>query len=277
MATDQEKIVQRLQTYFSAKPEVVLAFLFGSRSAGRASARSDWDIGVYLDGENETLAEEIRRETEKIIGAESDVIIINRASATLSWRILSSGQPLIIKNRSRYWQLLSSIGDETQDYYETARDYYQIFQRSASLLPGDRTRLEQLIEFLEAEMTDYPRFQKLSRDDYLTNRDVKRNVEHWIEHLVHGAVDVAKIILASERQPIPETYKDIVERLSTIPPFAEEKIGDQLASWVKLRNLIAHEYLENRWRQISQFLAQTEPLWQKLIAGTKKFLEQSSD
>lgn len=270
MAIPDQLKIEKLKAYFAGREDVAMAFLFGSRAKNAARGASDWDIGVYFVQESENAEHEVWSAVERVTGAETDLVVLNRAPAHLAWSIVR-GPTLAINDRALYLRLLSVFGDEAQDYYETASDYYQIFQRSSSLAPADRRRLERLIEFLETEVSEYPRFRQLSREEYLTRRDIKRNLEHWVEHLVHGAIDVAKIVLASERRVIPETYKEIVEQLSLVSPFAEEKLGDRLAAWVQLRNLIAHEYLENRWRRISQFLSQTEPLWQKLIAAAKKF------
>ena len=39
-------LTARLREYFEARPEVRLAYLFGSRAEGTASEDSDYDIGV---------------------------------------------------------------------------------------------------------------------------------------------------------------------------------------------------------------------------------------
>ena len=48
--SETEDKIQQLRHYFTCRDDVVMAFLFGSRSkgAGYLHAHSDWDIGVYF-------------------------------------------------------------------------------------------------------------------------------------------------------------------------------------------------------------------------------------
>jgi len=56
---------------------------------------------------------------------------IKTKEPTLVWRILSQGQELINKDRNLFLDLLISSGHEANDFFETSKDYYQIFLRSS--------------------------------------------------------------------------------------------------------------------------------------------------
>lgn len=271
--SEREEKIRKLKEYFARRDEVQMAFLFGSQAEGRAGSRSDWDIGVYLSEENREKEREIWREVEEILKSEVDFIVLNRAPATLGWRIVGQGQELMIRDRKRYLDFLLRVSEEADAFYRTSEEYYDIFQRSTSLVPGDRERLRRIVEFLEEEIKDYEKFRQLSWDGYRGDKEKKRGVEHWVEHLVNAVVDVAKVVLASERRPQPETYQDIVMLLDTVPPFSDGGIGKKIAEWVRLRNILAHEYLDYRWKEISAFIQETEPLWHLFVERTKKFLE----
>lgn len=80
--------------------EVLFAFLFGSRSTGRARSDSDWDLGVYLA---ESLTPRERHDLRLKLQAELaelgsiDVTVLNDAPPLLAQRALQ-GKRLMVKD-----------------------------------------------------------------------------------------------------------------------------------------------------------------------------------
>jgi len=56
-----------------------MAFLFGSQASGRERKASDWDIAVYLTKEERKVESNIWIEVERIVKAEVDLVMLNRA------------------------------------------------------------------------------------------------------------------------------------------------------------------------------------------------------
>jgi len=135
----------------------------------------------------------------------------------------------------------------------------------------DRERVIRLLDYLESEVDDYPVFSNLSWETYQKDKEKRRNVERWIENIVMSSIDIAKILLASENRPIPESYKEILSHIGLIGDFDEE-FGKKLSKWAGLRNIVAHEYLDIRWRNIKEFINESEPVYRQLIKGIKKIL-----
>ncbi|MFH1896689.1 MAG: HepT-like ribonuclease domain-containing protein [Candidatus Desantisbacteria bacterium] len=108
-----------------------------------------------------------------------------------------------------------------------------------------KERLIKHINFLEEELTDYPLFEILTWEIYKTQRSKRRDVERWIENLINSTIDISKIVLTAEKITLPETYKEMVFSLSLADEFGKE-IAEELCSWVRLRNIITHEYLDIR-------------------------------
>ncbi len=107
---DDNKKIQNLKEYFAKREDVVLAFLFGSRAKGYVRVTSDWDIGVYfvplstreleLETDRDYPAEhEVWGDIEKIVGAEVDLVVLNRAPASIT-DIAMRGIPLVIKDQT---------------------------------------------------------------------------------------------------------------------------------------------------------------------------------
>jgi len=136
------------------------------------------------------------------------------------------------------------------------------------LLPEDRERLTRYVDFMESEISDLPGFSDVDWKMYSENRDMRRNLERWIENLVNCSIDIAKVILVIENKRIPSTYKEVLKELGATRYF-DEAFGDALSQWAVLRNILAHEYLDIRWGSINRFIQSAAPVYRKLIEGIK--------
>lgn len=143
------------------------------------------------------------------------------------------------------------------------------------LRPETRERLIRCLSFLNDELADFQKFSTVSWQAYQEDRDLRRNLERWIENIVNCSVDIAKVILVAENREIPATYREALRELGSTPHFNEE-FGDGIAQWVSLRNILAHEYLDIRWNSIRRFIRSAEPLFRELAEGTKSILDTST-
>ena len=124
---------------------------------------------------------------------------------------------------------------------------------------------------MESELSDFPKFSRINWKTYSTDRDVRRNLERWIENIVNCSIDIAKVILASEDTRIPTSYKAILKELGATRYF-DEAFGEKISQWANLRNILAHEYLDIRWTPIKKFIQSARPTYKKLIEGIKALL-----
>ena len=139
-----------------------------------------------------------------------------------------------------------------------------------------RFRLIKHITFLENELKDYEVFRPLSWKEYNTERSKRRDVERWIENIINSSLDIAKIILTSEGLPLPDTYKATIAALSGISCFDEQNM-EKLSRWVRLRNIISHEYLDIRWASIKRFVSESRPLYEDFSKRAKKYVDERSE
>lgn len=105
--------------------------------------------------------------------------------------------------------------------------------------------------------------------EYQEDRDLRRNLERWIENCVMSALDISKIILSSEHRDIPQTYKDMLREFGAL--FANESFADSFSEYENLRNILAHEYLDLRWGKIQSFLESAKNQFGMFIAAVKKY------
>lgn len=96
--------MERLRDRLDAHPEVLEAYLFGSRARGREAAHSDVDVAVYVDpvrvpestfGYAATLTAEL----VKALGSDAvDLVVLNHAPPLLYHRVLRDGVRLLTRD-----------------------------------------------------------------------------------------------------------------------------------------------------------------------------------
>lgn len=133
-------------------------------------------------------------------------------------------------------------------------------------------RLTKHITFLEAELKDYAEFESLSWNEYNKDRSKRRDVERWVENIVNSSIDIAKIIINVEGISLADTYKETVALLSLVPGFDKNEV-ESLSGWIKLRNIISHEYLDIRWSSIKKFISETKPLYEGFLNRVRRYIE----
>lgn len=136
-----------------------------------------------------------------------------------------------------------------------------------------KERLIKHLNFLEEEIKDYTLFRSMTWEIYRDDRSKRRDVERWIENLVNSSIDISKLIMTGEDKILPETYRDMVLSLSLIKGFEKEEI-EKLAQCVRLRNIVAHEYLDIRWDSIKRFIEETEPVYRNFLEKLKIYIKE---
>ncbi|MBI4252612.1 DUF86 domain-containing protein [Candidatus Uhrbacteria bacterium] len=274
-----EHTTEKLKTYFEKRDDVLLAFLFGSRGTGLTRPSSDWDIAVYLTprqwGELETKHEyqgesDIRADVERLVSADVDLAVLNRARPSLVFSILNSGLPLALKDMRLYLTLLSRTHYDAVDYWNFVQEYRTLYERAQSLAPEARALLLEHLTFLENELEDAEKFSHITYKEYQEKRDTRRNIERWIENCVMSALDIAKVILASEKRDVPQTYKDMLREFGAL--LVSEEFGEAFSEYASLRNILAHEYMDLRWERIEGFARNATPLYSKFTSAVKTYL-----
>lgn len=278
---DRDNLTERLREYFKRRNDISFAYLFGSVAKGTSHNESDVDIGVYFKPKTNALEYEAAVEydgedalwsdIEHITKRQTDMVVLNRAPATLFDGVFRTGILLYEDGSGLRTRLFLAITDAAEEFRDFVVDFYNIKERSHSLNEIDRERLGRMVSFLEQERLEYAKFQKVSQMEYQTDRDVKRSFERWSENIVNVSIDMAKILLASEKRAIPETYKAILEGLMVLPGFGED-MAKSLSQFSKMRNLLAHEYLDIRFSMLKKFVNESEQTYMHLIKFAKGIL-----
>lgn len=135
---EREMIISQIRDYLSGIEEVSMAFLFGSWAKGYEGMESDVDIAVYfkpkaniLEWQEPVYYERENRiwlDLERIIGKEVDLLVLNRAPATVADNA-SKGIPIIIKDRNLYMDFLFRITSEAADFREWVDDFWRLKEK----------------------------------------------------------------------------------------------------------------------------------------------------
>lgn len=116
------RITERLE----GRPGLVFAVLYGSAAGG--GAFRDLDIGVWVDrrlvpaGQDLDWAFDLTDALEPLAPVPVDVRVINDAPLPFRYNV-SRGQPLVINNRSTWYDFLERTWDEWLDFEPVAMQY----------------------------------------------------------------------------------------------------------------------------------------------------------
>jgi uncharacterized protein YutE (UPF0331/DUF86 family)/predicted nucleotidyltransferase len=264
-----QEIVAKLRRAVEPYTAVTMAFLYGSAAAGRLREDSDIDVAVYFGRPEESVAERgtsldieepvefddegpLWSDLERALGRDVELLVLNRAPATVCAQAVSEGMPILIRDEdlSRRYEL--AVTRLAEEFRATEEEFFRIKERSRSLAPPDRARLGRILDYVGDELEDREGFRSLTLEEYRDNRGLRRNVERWAEVLINATVDIAKISLAAARRPAPQTYRQVLEELGTLQGFRD--LPTDPARLAKLRNLLAHEYLDLRFTELRRFI-----------------------
>jgi uncharacterized protein YutE (UPF0331/DUF86 family)/predicted nucleotidyltransferase len=259
----------KLKKYFDEEEVIILAFFFGSVAKEIEGEDSDLDIGVYL--KDKKADDQIWRKISGITEREIDLTVLNDAAPTLVSNIFKTGVPVVIKDKKVYWDLYLEKTGEAEDFHQFVEDYWKIYSGSKSLIPEEKVRLIERIQFLKSEYEEIEEFKNLTFQEYREEKGKRRNIERWTENIMNASIDIAKIVLASEKKEMPKTYEQALFNFGLFTGL-EEKEADELAIFARLENILAHEYLNVTYDKIRQFIIKSPPLYERIFEFLSKYL-----
>ncbi len=137
------------------------------------------------------------------------------------------------------------------------------------LSPADRFFIIKRIDFIQAELVDLEEYSHLSFNDYSSDRKLQRNLERIAENIANAIIDLSKIILSNTTQAIPDTYRDIILKAGEIESLNSAH-ASQIADIARLRNILAHQYLDIKWDALKFFIAEADEIIQPFLKIIKK-------
>ena len=279
----QEEKIKLLKDYFVKRDDVLMAFIFGSYARGQEIPESDFDIAIYfrpkgkeIEGEKDINYEnedKIWPDVTDIVEKEVDLVCLNNAPASLVSNVIKTGFSLVIKDQELYLEIYLRASLEAEDFCGFAKDYFGIYKRAKSLLPEQKIRLLERLQFLDNELEEIEEFRNLTFKEYQDNKTKRRNVERWAENIINATIDTAKIILASEKKMMPKTYEQALRDFGVFAGLSERD-SKYFSKFANLRNILAHEYLDILYKKIQNFIQEFPPLYRKITDFLEKYLSE---
>lgn len=282
-----------LAALFSSRADVAFALLFGSAASGRRTAESDVDLAVYfVDTPADPAApaappdveepdrvfpgeDEVWSQAERTAGGPVDLVVLNRAPATVAAAALLTGRALAVNDTTlytTYYLVVTTLAEDERDF---ADDFVRVKRRSRSLSEIDRSRLVRIVDFLDDELADAAQFVRPDLERYSTDRTFRRSIERWVENLVNASIDAAKIVLASEHRPVPQTYRETLEQLGTVDGFRPPAVDTaHLARNTRVRNMLAHEYLDLRYSRVHDVADDASRVYGALVDALRASMKE---
>lgn len=264
--------IRPLEEYFQHQLDVVMAFLFGSYCKGMDTEESDVDIAVYIK-DDERQIDNIWSDVTAIVGKEVGLVNLREAPAPLSSNILKTGLPIIIKDKDLFWRFYLHVSLEAEDFYHFAKDFWRIYKMASSLTPEEKIRLLERLQFLDSELKEIDDLKALSFKEYQENKVKRRNIERWTENILNASIDIAKIVLASEKRMMPKTYEQALLDFALFIGIEDEE-AKRFSRFSILRNILAHEYLDILYHKMHEFISQSPQSYKKIFAFLEKYLEK---
>ncbi|MDI6591603.1 MAG: DUF86 domain-containing protein [Patescibacteria group bacterium] len=277
----KSKEIKSLKEYFKKEKSVILAFLFGSFAKGFPMKESDVDVAVYLNeklplAKREKIEDKIWFEISEIIkGREVQLVCMNEAPATLISNIFKTGVPLVIKDKKLYWEFYLQKSSEAEDFLQFIEDFWRIYKKSKSLIPEEKARLRERLHFLDSELRETEHFKKMTFKEYRDEKDKRRNIERWTETIINATIDIAKMVLASEKKKMPRTYEEALLYFGILAGL-NEKESEKLSEFANLRNILAHEYLDIIYKRIQNFIKEFPKFYKIIYNFLEKYLKNKS-
>jgi len=141
------------------------------------------------------------------------------------------------------------------------------------LLQADKSKLILHIDYLEKELPYRSVYEEeVDFKIYHAQRSKRLEVERWVESLINATLDICKIFLTIKEEQLPETSREILFRIGS-RIYDREEQAVAFSELAKIRNTLAHRYLDIRWVDIKRFMQMVPELYPAFINFVKKEME----
>jgi len=118
----------------------------------------------------------------------------------------------------------------------------------------DKSKLIPHLDYLEKELTFCLEYKiEIDWKVYQTKRSKRLEIERWVETLINATLDIAKMLLTIMGEEIPETSREVLFQIGS-RIYDKEEEAENFSELAKIRNTLAHRYLDMKWGDIKRFL-----------------------
>jgi uncharacterized protein YutE (UPF0331/DUF86 family) len=130
------------------------------------------------------------------------------------------------------------------------------------------------LDYLEKELPYLAEYEReVDWKVYQTQRSKRLEIERWVESLINATLDICKMLLAVGGEEVPETSREILFKIGSFV-FDMEVKAEAFSELAKIRNTLAHRYLDMKWGDIQRFLQIAPELYPLFLDFVKKEVEK---
>ena len=138
----------------------------------------------------------------------------------------------------------------------------------------DRSRVISSLDYLEKELPYLAEYEReVDWKVYQTQRSKRLEIERWVESLINATLDISKMLLTLGSEEIPETSREVLFKLGSYV-FDTEVKAEAFSELAKIRNTLAHRYLDVKWEDIKRFLQLVPELYPLFFGFVRKEIEK---
>ena len=117
----------------------------------------------------------------------------------------------------------------------------------------DKAKLIPHIQYIEKELQFLEIYEReIDWKVYQLQREKRLEVERWVECIINAVLDISKMLFTMKREDVPETSRELLFKIGSSIFKTEEEAGN-FSELAKIRNTLAHRYIDLRWNDIKQF------------------------
>ena len=138
----------------------------------------------------------------------------------------------------------------------------------------DRAKLIPHVDYLEKELPFFSDYEKeIDWKVYELQRSKRLEIERWAESLINATLDISKMLLTIMGEEIPDTSREVLFKIGSRFCDKEEE-AEVFSELAKIRNTLAHRYLDFRWNDIKRFLQIVPKLYPRFLEFVKREIEK---
>jgi uncharacterized protein YutE (UPF0331/DUF86 family) len=130
------------------------------------------------------------------------------------------------------------------------------------------------VDYLEKELPFLSEYRReIDWKVYELQRSKRLEIERWVENLINATLDISKMVLTIRGDEVPATSREVLFKVGS-HIYAKEEEDEAFSELAKIRNTLAHRYLDLRWKDIKRFLEIAPLLYPQFISFVKKEIEK---
>jgi uncharacterized protein YutE (UPF0331/DUF86 family)/predicted nucleotidyltransferase len=281
-----EDIIKRLDQ-LTGKVEtldgLVALWLFGSFARNEATPISDVDL-AYLPGENlqDDAIESFEIRLYNIIANvlhtdEFTFVNLNCVPVYLAFQVIKEGKLLLCRDRNIVSILTESVYRQSPDIsylrHKSNLDFLEGFDMSQPTI--DKDRVTEFLRLISADLKDLRDKSRLSREAYLSSRDLQAIVERRLQTAIESCINIGNHLIARSSLRPPQDYGDVFRVLGEyqILPLS---LAEQMIDMARFRNLLVHIYWEIDHQKVFNNLPDRLGALEAFILSIAKWLKSKN-